>query len=158
DAAVSWPDLDLVWKNDGASDVLMGATYTEGSVTVTLYGVDPGYRVSTNVGEWTEGEKHKTKTERDESMAPGTSYVKTAGTDGKNITVIRTVTSRTGEILHEDPFYSTYDPVTEVVVAGPELEAKKAPNEDDSKEPKDANVEGAAPGNNQTSDAPHETN
>ena len=157
DAAVSWPDLDLVWKNDGASDVLMGATYTEGSVTVTLYGVDPGYRVSTNVGEWTEGEKHKTKTERDESMTPGTSYVKTAGTDGKNITVIRTVTSRMGEILHEDPFYSTYDPVTEVVVAGPEPEAK-APSEDTSKELKDTNADNTALGDSHTSDASHETN
>ena len=62
DAAVSWDELDLVWKNDGASDVLMRTSYTDTSVTVTLYGVDPGYRVSTNVGEWTEGEKHKTKT------------------------------------------------------------------------------------------------
>ena len=124
DAAVSWDELDLVWKNDGASDVLMRTSYTDTSVTVTLYGVDPGYRVSTNVGEWTEGEKHKTKTERDDSMAPGTSYVKTAGTDGRKITVIRTVASSDGSILHEDPFYSTYDPVTEVVVAGPEAKEK----------------------------------
>ena len=27
-------------------------------------------------------------------------------------------------ILHEDPFYSTYDPITEVVVAGPETQEK----------------------------------
>ncbi|MBX9033098.1 VanW family protein [Gordonibacter massiliensis (ex Traore et al. 2017)] len=126
DAAVSWPDLDLVWKNDTASDVLMRTSYTDGSVTVTLYGVDPGYRVSTDVGEWTEGEKHKTKTERDDTLSPGTSYVKTAGTDGKKITVIRTVASSDGSILHEDPFYSTYDPVTEVVVAGPEAPEKTA--------------------------------
>ena len=124
DAAVSWDELDLVWKNDGASDVLMRTSYTDTSVTVTLYGVDPGYHVSTDVGEWTEGEKHKTKTERDDSMAPGTSYVKTAGTDGRKITVIRTVTSSDGSILHEDPFYSTYDPITEVVVAGPETQEK----------------------------------
>ena len=102
----------------------MRTSYTDTSVTVTLYGVDPGYHVSTDVGEWTEGEKHKTKTERDDSMAPGTSYVKTAGTDGRKITVIRTVTSSDGSILHEDPFYSTYDPITEVVVAGPETQEK----------------------------------
>ncbi|RDB62402.1 vanomycin resistance protein VanB [Gordonibacter sp. 28C] len=124
DAAVSWPDLDLVWKNDTASDVLMRTSYTDGSVTVTLYGVDPGYRVSTDVGEWTEGEKHKTKTERDDTLSPGTSYVKTAGTDGKSITVIRTVASSNGSLLREDPFYSTYDPITEVVIAGPETQEK----------------------------------
>ena len=125
DAAVSWDELDLVWKNDSTSDVLMRTSYTDTSVTITLYGVDPGYRVSTDVGEWAEGEKHKTKTERDETMTPGTSYVKTAGTDGRTITVIRTVTSADGTVLHEDPFYSTYDPLTEVVIAGPETAPEK---------------------------------
>lgn len=135
DAAVSWPDLDLVWKNDTASDVLVRATYTDSSVTITLYGFDPDYRVTSTVGDWAEGKKHKTKTERDESMAPGASYVKTAGTDGKSITVIRTVTSATGTVLHEDPFYSTYDPINEVVVAGPELPEKTSTETSDTKKP-----------------------
>lgn len=121
DAAVSWPDLDLVWSNDSASDVLLKASYTDSSVTITLYGIDPDYRVSSKVGEWTAGEEHKTKTVKDDSLAAGRTYVKTAGTDGKKITVIRTVTSPEGAVLREDAFYSTYDPITEVVVAGPEV-------------------------------------
>lgn len=124
DAAVSWPDLDLVWKNDGASDVLVRLTYTDSSVTVTLYGVNPGYRVRSNVGNWAEGAKHKTKVVTEESMASGTSYTKTAGTDGKSITVVRSVTASDGTVLHEDLFASTYDPVTEVVIAAPDVAAK----------------------------------
>lgn len=119
DAAVSWPDLDLRWSNDADSDVLVRMAYTDTSVTATLYGVDPGYRVSSEVGEWQEGEKHQTRTEVDESLPVGSSYVKTVGHDGSAIAVVRTVTDAEGAVLHQDPFYSTYSPMTEVVVKGP---------------------------------------
>lgn len=119
DAAVSWPDLDLVWENDGESDVLVRLSCADGSVTATLYGVDPGYEVSTRTGEWSKGETYTTKTKVDESLAPGTSYVKTRGTDGTSITVIRTVEDESGTIVREDAFSSVYDPVNEVVFEGP---------------------------------------
>lgn len=130
DAAVSWPDLDLVWENDGASDVLVRVSCADGSVTATLYGVDPGYQVASSVGEWAEGAKYGTRKQVDEDLAPGTSYVKTKGTDGRSITVVRTVSDEAGTILHEDVFGSVYDPVTEVVVEGPNAE-EKAPTEED---------------------------
>lgn len=120
DAAVSWPDLDLVWKNDTESAILVRLTCEESSVTATLYGVGPDYRVSTQVGEWEEGEKYTTKTERDDKLAPGTSYVKTRGTDGSKISIVRTVTDALGTVLHEDLFASQYDPINEVIVAGPD--------------------------------------
>lgn len=130
DAAVSWPDLDLKWENDGSSDALLVMSYTDTSITATLYGVSPGYQVSTTVGEWQEGEKHKTKTETDENLAPGTEYVKSVGTDGKKITVIRTVNDAHGNLLHADTFSSTYDPIAEVKVEGPKIEAKPEENSD----------------------------
>lgn len=131
DAAVSWPDLDLVWKNDSPSDVLVRLSYTETSVTVTLYGVDPEYAVSTEVGEWEEGEKYKTKVEVDENLAPGTSYVKTNGSNGRKISVVRTVKDRNGTVLHEDLFVSNYDPKNQVIVAAPDAadEAKAKADE-----------------------------
>ncbi len=127
DAAVSWPDLDLVWENDTESAVLMRVTCAESSVTATLYGVDPGYAVSTRVGEWEEGEKHKTKRVVDESLSPGTSSVKTRGTDGRRISITRVVKDRAGNVLHEDEFSSEYAPITEVVVVGPDTPADDAP-------------------------------
>ncbi|WP_080797386.1 VanW family protein [Arabiibacter massiliensis] len=129
DAAVSWPDLDLVWENDGASDVLLRVSCADGSVTATLYGVDPGYQVTSAVGEWAEGEPYATRRKVDETLAPNTSYVETRGTDGRSITVARTVSDESGSILHEDVFSSVYDPVTEVVVEGPKAEEKE-PTED----------------------------
>ena len=93
----------------------------DGSVTATLYGVDPGYKVSTTTGDWGEGRKYETRTTIDDTLAPNASYVKTRGTDGRTITIIRTVKDESGEVLHEDPFSSVYDPVTEVVVEGPKV-------------------------------------
>ena len=130
DAAVSYPDLDFVWRNDTASDVLLRATYTDSSITVTLYGVDPGYVVTSETGEWVEGEKHKTKTITDEKLAPGASYVKTAGTDGLEITVVRTVKSKDGDVVSKDVFESVYSPVTEIIVEGPGSEGEDAESKD----------------------------
>ena len=130
DAAVSWPDLDLVWENDTASDVLLRVSCADGAVTATLYGVDPGYQVTSSVGEWAEGKPRKTRKKTDDALAPGTSYVETRGADGRSITVVRTVTDEFGSILREDAFSSVYDPVDEVVVAGPE-EQEKEPTEEE---------------------------
>ena len=92
---------------------------TDGSVTATLYGVDPGYQVVSTTGEWSEG-KHYATRQRSTSRSHPVRATSTRGTDGRKITVVRTVKSEDGGILHEDPFYSVYDPVTEVVVKGPE--------------------------------------
>lgn len=123
DAAVSWPDLDLVWENDTDSAVLMRVTCTDSTVTAILYGVDPGYRTSTQVGEWEEGEKHKTRTEVDDSLSSGERHVKTRGTDGRKITIVRVVKDREGAVVREDVFSSEYAPITEVIVAAPDATA-----------------------------------
>ena len=123
DAAVSYPELDLVWQNDTANDVLVKVSCSEGSVTATLYGVDSGYQVSTETGQWEKGKTHSSTTKVDDTLAPGTSYVKTRGTDGSTIEVTRTVKDAAGNIVRQDLFASVYDPVNEVVVKGPDTAA-----------------------------------
>ena len=119
DAAIAYPDLDLTWENDSSSDVLVQARYTDSSLTVTLYGIDPGYVVTTKTGDWAEGEPYGTKTRVDESEPEGTRYVKTAGADGRSVTVHRTVRDRSGNVRHEEDFVSNYAPIDEVIVVGP---------------------------------------
>ncbi len=115
--------MDLKWQNDTASDVLLRVSTESGQVTATLYGVDPGYTVTTKTGQWEEGASYKTTTTVDESLAPGTKYVKTRGSDGSTIDVIRTVSASDGSIVRQDRFASVYDPVNEVIVTGPESAA-----------------------------------
>lgn len=119
DAAVSWPDLDLRWENDTTSDVLLRMTYTEDSVTASLYGVNPHYQVSTVTSDWHEGEPYRTKVVCNEEMAKDAWYTETSGIDGSSIEVYRTVKDADGNILHEDIFESHYDPENCVIVAGP---------------------------------------
>lgn len=118
DAAVSWPDLDLKWQNDTQSDLILRMSYTDDSVTATLYGIDPGYIVSTDVGKWEKGKEYSKKTEEDEDLPRGQSYVKTPGSDGRTISVTRTVKNVSGQVIRTDVFDSVYDPVTEVTVEG----------------------------------------
>ncbi|MEC4294301.1 VanW family protein [Adlercreutzia shanghongiae] len=119
DAAIAFPDLDLTWVNDGTSDVLVRSRYTDSTLTVTLYGIGPGYVVSTQTGDWEAGEPFKKRTKVDESEPEGTRYVKTAGADGRSVTVHRVVRDRAGNVLHEEDFASHYAPIDEVTVVGP---------------------------------------
>lgn len=118
DAAIAYPTLDLVWQNDTSSDVLLVMTYTNSSVTATLWGVDPGYEVSTEYGEWEKGDPYTTVYKNDDSLPVGTEQVSTTGVDGSSITIVRTVKSADGEVLHEDTFSSNYAPKNEVVLKG----------------------------------------
>ena len=122
DAAVSYPDLQLVWADETDSDVLLKTTYTESSITVTLYSAPLDYSVSSEVGEWSEGEKYETVKQEDASLAKGQSYVKTHGQDGRSITVVRHVKDSTGAVVKTNTFASNYDPLNEVVVQGPGTE------------------------------------
>lgn len=117
DAAVNWPDLDLRWENDCASDVLLRCTYTDTSLTVTLYGVDPGYEVSTKMGDWQEGEAYKIRLKCDESLDEGDFYLAVSGVNASSISVYRTVRDRDGNVVREDVFSSHYQPEDEIVMA-----------------------------------------
>lgn len=116
DAAIAYPTYDLVWENDSDSDVLLVMSYTNSSLTATLWGVNPEYQVSTKYGDWEEGEAYSTKYRVDDSLAPGTQYVETTGVNGVSITIVRTVKDKDGATLHEDTFSSTYAPKNEVIV------------------------------------------
>ncbi len=118
DAAIAYPYLDLVWQNDTSSDVILVMSYTNSSVTATLWGVDPGYQVTTDYGEWQKGEPYSVKYKTDDTVAEGTEYVETTGVNGSSISITRIVKDSQGTILHEDVFESNYAPKDEVIVKG----------------------------------------
>jgi vancomycin resistance protein YoaR len=124
DAAISYPYLDLRWKNDSNSDVLLTMSYTETSVLAQLYSVNPGYVVSTEIGDWEEGETFSTQTIETEDIEALTSYTKTKGVNGKKISITRTVKDAEGNTLHTQVFSSVYDAIDEVIVVGVEKASK----------------------------------
>lgn len=118
DAAIAYPDMDLVWQNDTSSDVLLVMSYTSTSVTCTLVGVSPQYQVSTEYGEWQAGKAYSTVYKTDDTLASGKEYVESTGVDGSSITIVRTVKDRSGNLLHTDEFTSNYSPKDKVIVKG----------------------------------------
>ena len=118
DAAVSWPYPDLKWSNDSASDVLLRTSYTDTTVTVGLYGVDPGYTVSIETGEWQLGTEYQTVYVNDPELAKGLSYVKQFGSVSRSISVTRYVHDSEGVPVRSDVYTSSYPATNEVIVVG----------------------------------------
>lgn len=125
DAAINYPDLDLIWQNNESSDVLMTSSTTGYSVTVNMIGVNPRYTVKTESGEWTPGDHYKEEFVVDPGKEPNSKKVQTKGADGKSIVIKRIVYDRDGQVVRVDEFKSNYKPKSEIVVLGPGDEANK---------------------------------
>jgi vancomycin resistance protein YoaR len=117
DATVSWGGPDLKFKNDTENWVLVSVSYTSSSITVSLYGTDPGYEVSSSTGEWTNIKPYATEEIEDPKMTKGSRVVEDPGIPGRSITVKRTVT-KDGKVIREDNFVSKYRPKVQVVRVG----------------------------------------
>ncbi len=120
DSAVSWEFPDLKWRNDTHSDVILIMSYDDSSVTASIYGVDPGYTVQTETGQWEQGEPSQTVYEFDASLAPGQEYVKMRGADGLKIKITRTVSDKDDNLLFTDVFESHYSASNTIIVRGAE--------------------------------------
>lgn len=139
DAAVSYGELDLKWKNDTPSDIILKLSYTDHSVTAKLYSVYTGRKVESEQGAWIPGDTYTTKFEESDWLAPGQYYTDTAGEDGSSISVTRKVTDENGEVLIDEVITSVYQPKKEVIVVGPgtdtePLEHKADDSDEDSGE------------------------
>lgn len=117
DATVSWGGPDLKFKNDTEDWVLISVSYSSSSITISLYGTDPGYEVTSKTGSWYGERKYPTETIKDPSMYVGTRIVEDGGINGRSIKVERIV-KKDGKVVRTDTFVSNYKPKTEVVRVG----------------------------------------
>jgi vancomycin resistance protein YoaR len=118
DATVSWGGPDFKFSNDTSSWVLIATGYSNSSVTISLYGTDPGYRVEYETGPWTDVKPHDVKEIEDDTLEEGVRIVEDGGVDGRTIVVTRKVYDEAGELVREDSFRSRYNPKTEYVRVG----------------------------------------
>jgi vancomycin resistance protein YoaR len=117
DATVSFGGPDFKFKNDTDHFVLIAVGYSNSSLTISLYGTDPGYDVRSETGAWTGVKPHPVKEIKDPSMPAGTRVIEDAGVDGRTIVVTRTVLHN-GTVVREDSFRSVYKPKEETVRVG----------------------------------------
>jgi vancomycin resistance protein YoaR len=117
DATISWGGPDFKFKNDTENWVLISVSYTSSSITIALYGTDPGYDVKASTSEWRNVKPFTIQKIKDATMIDGTTVIEDPGVDGKTITVKRTV-SKGDRVIRTDEFVSVYRPKTAVVRVG----------------------------------------
>jgi vancomycin resistance protein YoaR len=117
DATVSWGGPDLKFKNDTPNWVLISVSYTSSSITISLYGTDPGYTVTSVAGPWTDVKPFPTEEVQDATLYAGMKVIEDMGETGRKIVVTRTVT-KGGQVVRTDQFMSNYKPKVQVVRVG----------------------------------------
>ncbi len=117
DATVSWGGPDFKFTNNTGHWLLVATSYTNSSVTVSLYGTDPGYDVTYENGPWTDVRPFKIEMVKDPSLPAGSKFVEDAGVDGRSMVVTRTV-KKDGKVIRVDRFVSDYKPKSATVKVG----------------------------------------
>jgi len=119
DATVSWGGPDFVFRNDLDNSLLIKASYTDSTLTFTVYGSPQGRRVIAKVGPRTNIVKPQVHYALDlnappksVTLSPGT------GASGFDVVVSRTVLER-GKLLRRDQFRSRYLDVGPTRIFGP---------------------------------------
>jgi len=117
DATVSWGGPDLKWKNDTKNWVMVSVSYTNDSITIALYGTDPGYHVEYTTSPFTSETPFPVEKVKDPTLAAGKKVVTDKGITGRKCVVERVVT-KDGQVVRKDTFTSDYKPKAEVVRIG----------------------------------------
>lgn len=125
DCTVSWGGPDFKFKNDTAGWILIRTAVSSSSLTVALYGTDPGYKVEYTTSAFTNIKPHPVKETKDPLLAVGARLIEDAGVDGADCTVVRTV-YKGGQVVRTDTFVSHYKTKEEVVRVGTKVTSKPA--------------------------------
>lgn len=112
EATVSWGSLDMRWRNTSKHGVLIRASITNNSVTVTLYGTKEFDQVDAISSPW----RNITQFGTIHSTIKGCEYQ--GGQNGFDITVTRVVTVA-GQVVKREPFSTHYAPEPRVICGKP---------------------------------------
>ena len=102
EATVSFPNPELIFRNDTAAGLLITSEYTEDSITVKLFGDNEGRQVSDSLSPRRDFRDPVTEYQPDSSVAPGTEVVVDRGRVGWTVTVGRTITYPDGTEKEEE--------------------------------------------------------
>jgi vancomycin resistance protein YoaR len=117
DATISWGGPDLKFRNDTPGWILVRTAFTRSTVTISLYGTDPGYRVAYTTSPFTHIVPFGVTQVKDPTLPKGTNAVVDPGVNGCSVTVVRTVYLG-GKVVRTDTFVSHYSPKQETLRVG----------------------------------------
>ncbi|MBC7266265.1 MAG: VanW family protein [Coriobacteriia bacterium] len=117
DATVSWGGPDFKFRNDTEHWILIATSYTSSTLTISLYGTDPGYDVSYTTSDFFDLRDYPVKEVPDPTLPVGTRVIEEKGVKGRSVIVTRIV-KKNGAVVRKDTFKSVYRPAEEVVRVG----------------------------------------
>lgn len=102
EATVSWPEPNLIFRNDSEAAVLIKTSYTDTSITVKFFGDNGGRVVTADKSERTDFKPPPTKYVANPSLAPGEQVISQEGGDGWALKVFRTITFPDGTSARQE--------------------------------------------------------
>jgi vancomycin resistance protein YoaR len=127
DATVNYPDLDLKFKNDTESWLLLRTFVGSGSLTVNLYGTPVGRRVETETAPLVETGPVPVEEIADPTLERGERVVDIWGQPPRETSVRRTVYAPDGTELYDTTWRSYYDAEPSIVRVGTKAPPKPKP-------------------------------
>ena len=131
DATVNYPDLDLRFRNDTSSWLLLRTFVGTSALTVNLYGSPAGRRVETEAAPLVERAAAPVQRIADDTLPVGEQVLVEGGQPARSTSVRRRVYDAGGTLLHDTTWSSYYRSETAVVRVGskpkPKPKAKAAP-------------------------------
>jgi vancomycin resistance protein YoaR len=96
EATVSFPNPELIFRNDTAAAVLIATEYTDDSVTVKFFGDNEGREVTDSLSPRRSFRNPTIEYTTDPGITPGAEVVLDRGTTGWTVTLTRVITYRDG--------------------------------------------------------------
>ncbi len=118
EATVSFPNPELIFRNDTQSAMLIYAEYTDDSITVKVFGDNEGRIVEDSLSPRRSFRSPVTEYEADSGVTPGDEKVVQAGTTGWTVTLFRTIKYADGSEKSEEWDW-TYRPQPRIVRVHP---------------------------------------
>ncbi len=124
DATVDYPNVDLQFVNDTSHWLLLRTFVGSSQLTVNLYGAPQHRKVVSTTSPLVQTSSPAVKKTVDKSLDPGEVAVDDYGSPGYSTSVHRLVYDRSGKLLHDDTWYSSYRSEPKLVRVGPKKKAE----------------------------------
>jgi vancomycin resistance protein YoaR len=117
EATVAWGNLDLKFKDDAPTGILISTKVTNDNVTITFWGTKR-YDIGAIFGPHTNVRPYST------IYDPGAGCVPQDGVDGFAITVVRVFHDLAGNVVKQEPLATHYNPAAHII-CGPKPKPPK---------------------------------
>ena len=108
DATVTADGPNLRFRNDTKHYILVRGASDGISTTFVVYGTSEGRKVTYTTSDFYDVVARTDVAIPNPKLGPGTTLIKTGGQSGRGITVVRTVKTGSGSVIHRDTFISTW--------------------------------------------------